>query len=197
MADRRAQRHNDAKGEILEAAWILADRDGIAGLSLRELASTVGMRPPSLYTYFESKDALYDALYVDANRQLMERLAGFTAEGEPDDDPVAHLVRGVETWISFCQESIARYQILYTKAVPGWTPAPAAYAVAVEAYEQAARAAAAAGIIETEDLDMYTAITGGLAAQQMANDPTGDRWRRLAERSIRMLLADIRKAQTR
>jgi AcrR family transcriptional regulator len=193
MSDRRARRHDDAKDEILAAAWSLADRDGIAGLSLRELASKVGMRPPSLYTYFESKDALYDALYVDANRQLMERLAGFAAR-TPPHDPVARLTEGLETWIRFCQESIARYQILYTRAVPGWAPAPEAYSVAVEAYEQAATAAAAAGITEPEDLDMYTAIASGLVAQQMANDPTGDRWRRLAERSIRMLLADIGKA---
>ena len=196
MIDRRTQRHDDVRGEILEAAWTLADRDGIAGLSLRELAAKVGVRPPSLYTYFESKDALYDALYVDANRQLMGRLSGFVADPRPDD-PAELLARGLEEWIGFCQESVARYQILYTRAVPGWTPTPEAYTVAVEAYEQAAEFAALAGITEPEDLDMYTAIAGGLAAQQIANDPAGDRWHRLAERAVRMLLSDIGKVRTK
>lgn len=195
MTDRRAQRHHDVKAEILEAAWTLADRDGIAGLSLRELAAKIGMRPPSLYTYFESKDALYDALFIDANRQLMQRLAELM-DGAVPEDPVERLTRGLETWIRFCQESIARYQILYTRAVPGWTPTAEAYDVAVEAYEQAAAAAAAAGITEAEDMDMYTAIASGLVAQQIANDPTGDRWHRLAERAVRMLLANIGKERT-
>lgn len=194
VTDRRARRHEDTREEILSAAWALADRDGIAGLSLRELASKVGMQPPSLYTYFDSKDALYDALFVDANRRLMQRMTDFM-EGPVPDDPTERLARGLETWIRFCQESVARYQILYTRAVPGWSPTPDAYAVAVEAYQQAAIVAGAAGITEPEDLDLYTAIAAGLASQQIANDPTGDRWRRLAERAVRMLLVDIERTE--
>ena len=32
------------------------------------------MRQPSLYEYFDSKHALYDAMFADGNRQLLERL---------------------------------------------------------------------------------------------------------------------------
>lgn len=184
---RRSIRHRLTRESIVRAAWELAERDGIAGLSLREVAASVGMRPPSIYTYFESKDDLYDALFVDANRQLTEMFDGLVLP----EDPVERLVAGVDHWIEFCQRSVARYQILYTRAVPGWTPSEVAYAVAVEAYEQMAAAAAAAGIRGQEALDLYTALTGGLAAQQLANDPGGDRWRRLAPRAIRMLIQEM------
>ena len=45
-----------------------------AAFSLHALAREVGIRQPSLYEYFDSKHALYDAMFADGNRQLLERL---------------------------------------------------------------------------------------------------------------------------
>ena len=59
---------------IIDSAWKLAREQGIAGVSLHALAREVGMRQPSLYEYFDSKNALYDAMFADGNRQLIERL---------------------------------------------------------------------------------------------------------------------------
>lgn len=193
MTDRRAARHHETRREILDAAWDLAERAGIAGLTLRELASEVDMRAPSLYTYFASKDALYDAMFEDANQALIDAVARWENDEPADIDPEERLIRGTEEWMRFCQESVARYQLLFTRAVPGWEPSDQAYARAEDAYGSFARAAAAAGIIESADLDLYTAVTGGLAAQQMANDPQGDRWRQLVPRAVRMILTDVRK----
>jgi AcrR family transcriptional regulator len=46
----------------LEAAWQQVRAGGLASLSLRDLARSVGMQPPSLYSYFESKNAIFDAM---------------------------------------------------------------------------------------------------------------------------------------
>src|SRR5271169_6078325 len=59
---------------IVESAWKLARERGIAGVSLHALAREVGMRQPSLYAYFDSKLALYDAMFVEGNRRLLEHL---------------------------------------------------------------------------------------------------------------------------
>ncbi len=59
---------------ILDAAWKLAGSNGIGGVSLHALAREVGIRQPSLYAYFDSKHGLYDAMFADGNRQLLERL---------------------------------------------------------------------------------------------------------------------------
>lgn len=188
-SDRRQHRHEATKEEIVEAAWDLASEQGIAAISLRDLAARVGMRAPSLYTYFGSKDDLYDAMFTDANRELLAHFEDWH-EQMADADPVTRLCEGAAEWIRWCQRSVPRYQLLYTRAIPGWEPSPDSYTVAAEVLTRTAEVAAAAGLDTQDDLDLYTAITGGLAAQQMANDPTGDRWTRLTDRALRLLVAE-------
>lgn len=186
----RERRRRETEREILDAAWRLAEQSGIAGLSFREVARAVGMQAPSLYTYFDSKDALHDAMFAEGYRRLGEAVTGWIAllEGL---DPAEALGTVIGLWIRFCQESIARYQIMFTRAIPGWTPSPEAYAISQREYARMAAELEAFGISERDDLDLYTAVAGGLAAQQIANDPDGDRWVRLAPTAARMLLDDI------
>ena len=51
VRDRRAERNLASRREILDAAWEAARADGLAGLSMRDLGSRVGMRAQSLYVY--------------------------------------------------------------------------------------------------------------------------------------------------
>jgi AcrR family transcriptional regulator len=61
--DRIAERREATRAEILEAAWQLAQEKGLVEFTLRDLAERVGMRAPSLYTHFASKNAIYDAMF--------------------------------------------------------------------------------------------------------------------------------------
>src|SRR2546428_7570329 len=69
MADKVTLRREAKVASIVESAWQLAREHGIGGVSLHALAREVGMRQPSLYEYFDSKHALYDAMFADGNRQ--------------------------------------------------------------------------------------------------------------------------------
>src|SRR5258708_873667 len=73
MRDRRAERREATKAEILDAAWALVRAEGLAALTLRDLAKSVGMQPPSLYSYFDSKHAIYDAMFLQGNLELLAR----------------------------------------------------------------------------------------------------------------------------
>ena len=53
------------------------------------------------------------------------------------------------------------------------------------------------GITKPELLDLWTATLGGLIQQQWANDPHGDRWRRLVDDAIAMYLAYAKKRRSR
>ena len=45
------------------------------------------------------------------------------------------------------------------------------------------------GVTDPRHVDLWTAVTTGLVDQQISNDPGGDRWTRLIEDVVRMLLA--------
>lgn len=190
MSDLRAARREATREQILDVAWAHASEVGISAVSLRELARSIGMRAPSLYTYFSSKHAIYDAMFAQGYEALIamhedldEELVGL---GRSEA-----LTRAVERFVAFCQESPARYQLMFTRAVPGWEPAPEAYAVSVESYLRMAQALERYGIAGTERLDLWSAMTAGLAAQQMANEPESDRWRRLSGTVVEMLIKQI------
>jgi len=188
VADVRSRRREQTRAEILAAAWRLSERDGIAGLSLRELAREVGMQAPSLYTYFESKAAIYDTMFAAGYRELDAALGDIAVAG----DPVDVLARAIEEYLAFCAGNVPRYQLLFTRAIPDWTPSSAAYAVSVASYERMMALLADVGIEREEDVDLLTALTSGMAAQQLANDPGGDRWHRLSRAAAEMLLAHVR-----
>lgn len=60
---------------ILDAALDLFAQKGYFGTSLRDVASTVGVRESALYNYFDSKDALFDALILADQHSKIERLS--------------------------------------------------------------------------------------------------------------------------
>lgn len=189
VSDVRTRRREQTRHEILEAAWRLAERDGIAGLSLRDLAGEVGMRAPSLYTYYESKAAIYDEMFAAGYRALRAEMDDVTVD---PDDPVGSVAGAIEAFIDFCHASAPRYQLLFTRAVPGWEPSPGAYAVSVASYARAAEQLAELGVDDPGDIDLLSALTSGLASQQLANDPDGDRWRRLSREAAQMFLSHVR-----
>jgi len=162
--DRRNERHEATRAEILEAAWTSVRRDGLAALSLRELARSVGMQPPSLYSYFDSKNAIYDAMYADGCREFVQAEAQVPRTG----DLLSDLKTGIRFFVGFCTDD----------------PAPD-----VEVLLQHPRLAArrACDRVHPHDLDLMTALGTGLADQQISNDPGGDRWILLVDEAVEML----------
>src|ERR1700729_3798308 len=66
--DRRARRRQETIREILDIARDIMTTEGVNGLSLAEVARRLGVQPPSLYKYFPSLMAIYDALYLEGQR---------------------------------------------------------------------------------------------------------------------------------
>lgn len=183
--DRRKARHEAKRAEILIQAWLLAHRDGLAAISLRDLAKSVGLRQPSLYVYFDSKLALYDELFADGYRHMLEDFDTHDYTG----DPRGALVRFLADQITFASDDIVRHQMLFQRTIPGYEPSPESWALALEFYERGSAVIKAAGIEAQADLDIFTAIVSGMSHQQVANDPGGTRWVEHAERAVDMFLA--------
>ena len=185
--DRRRRRHEAKRATIVAEAWELGRRDGLAAISLRDLAERVDLRQPSLYAYFDSKLALYDAMFADGNRQLLESVAQLP----PADDPRESLVTFVAFCVRFAADDVVRHQLLFQRTIPGFEPSPESYELALEFYSLGMQRLAAAGVTGPGDADLFTAIVAGLTHQQVANDPGGDRWVRQARRATEMFLAKV------
>jgi len=180
--DRRRVRHETTKQEIVDAAWAIVRAQGLNALSLRALANAVNMEPPSLYTYFASKHAVYDRLFADANRELLARFELL----DLSDDPRELLRSTARLFVTFAAEDQARYELLFMRTIPDFEPTPESYATAVEVFTRGRTALRKAGLRSDADFDLWTAVVAGLAGQQLANQPGGDRYLRLIDRAVEM-----------
>jgi AcrR family transcriptional regulator len=188
VRDRRQERHEAKQAQIVAEAWALAREDGLAAIPMRELAERVDLRQPSLYAYFDSKLGLYDLLFADAYRQLLEDVRDLEHTGDPDEDLVAF----VERCVQFSSADVERHQMLFQRTIPGFEPSEGAYALALEFFAIGQRHLTAAGLSAEEDVDLFSALVAGLSHQQVANDPGGERWVHQARRAVELLVAGAR-----
>lgn len=173
--DRRGRRRQETIREIVEAAWAQVAEVGVGQLSLRRLARSVGMQPPSLYVYFPSKNALYDALFAHAAREFYEGYRDVVSS----DDPEEAMRAGLSFYLRFAVENPGKFQLHFQRPVPGFYPSDDSFAIARRSYglfvETLERNVAAGlldrRVLEQRSLDMLTAMSSGLASQQLSNDP--------------------------
>jgi len=180
--DRVAERREATRGEILEAAWQLAQEHGLVEFTLRDLAERVGMRAPSLYTHFASKNAIYDAMFGQAWSDY-EQIA-LTELAELPQSPRAAIRRVARVFFDFAVANPPRHQLMNQRTIPGFEPSASSYAPAVRVFELGEQVFRNLGLTDPADFDIATAIIGGLINQQLANDPGGTRWSVLLDRTI-------------
>jgi AcrR family transcriptional regulator len=181
--DRKSERHKATRTEILDAAWVLAREGGLSALTLRGVGSRIGMSGPSLYSYFDSKNAIYDAMFAQVWTECLE---AFDALGAMPRSPRVAVKRLARAFFDFAAADLARHQLMNQRTIPGFIPSPEAYAPAVEVLERARGWLAACGVQRADHFDLYTALVGGLVDAQQANDPGGDRWSKLLDQAMDM-----------
>jgi AcrR family transcriptional regulator len=181
----REARRRNARAELVATAWEIVREEGLGALSLRDLARRAGITTPTVYAYFESKNAIFDAMFEEAAQSF----ADSKLQSREVDDPQSNLVADAKRFVDFCASDVARYQLLFQHVLPGFVPSPQAYAPAVRALEMARETLTRNGVRDPAHWDIWTALTTGLVDQQIANDPGGDRWSRLVEEVVTMFLA--------
>jgi AcrR family transcriptional regulator len=189
MIDRRTKLREATRREILAAAWEVAREEGIGAVTLRDIAGRVGMRPPSLYTHFGSKMAIYDAMYRQGWEDYLAVVAGLEPRLPRQPRPALVVVAG--SFFDFALAEPARAQLMNQRLVPGFEPTPEAYAPAVQVLDRLRGTLARLGADGDAAVDLFTAVVGGLVSQQIANDPGGRRWRRLLERAMDMYADEV------
>jgi AcrR family transcriptional regulator len=176
--DRRQRRRLETIEQVLDTAVEVMAEQGVAGLTLGEVARRIGIRPPSLYVYFDGKNALYDALFERGWRELLTTVQAVQARRD-GTDPVADLLALEETFVRWAVEHPAYTPLMMWRPVPGFVPSERAYAPARE-LARLGRAHLAElrdrGVLARDtDLERayrtQTAVISGVITQQLANEP--------------------------
>lgn len=151
---------------------------------MRQLGRAVGLQAQSIYAYFDSKLALYDAMFRDGYQRLRDEISRFPRD--PGPDPRATLKTVMREWSSVVVRDPVRYQLLFQRPIADFEPSEESYAVALEVYDSLVTLFRALGVTDPSALDLWTAISSGITSQQLANDPGGDRWLRLTDDAVDM-----------
>jgi AcrR family transcriptional regulator len=116
---RRERLHEATCQEIKAIAWEQIAAQGAASLSLRAIASQMGMTSPALYRYFASRDDLVTALIVDAFTSLGEALAA-ARDALPSEE---HAGRYAATGYAYREWALAypgRYALIFGSPISGY-----------------------------------------------------------------------------
>jgi AcrR family transcriptional regulator len=179
-SDRRGRRRQETIEEILVIAADVMTEEGVNGLSLSEVARRLGVKPPSIYKYFDSIMDIYDALFERGQRDNLEVMRAAMEGAEPGLDALAV---GLDASGRWAVEHPATAQLLFWRPVPSFEPTPEAMAPSFEMVQLQRQALAdavaarqlGAGADSDEALFVTSVFVSGVIGQAMANEP-GVRW---------------------
>lgn len=171
----RVQRNrNAATASILEAARAIMREEGVAALSMHELARRVEMRAPSLYNYFSSKMEIYDALFRLGITLWKETLAKVEAESNSIEVEIRNVIT---SYMTFALENPDLYQLCFERPVPGFVPSQESLDLSfgvLNAARQRLRQFKQelnTELTVNQIVDLVIAISHGLTALHLANEP--------------------------
>ena len=174
MSQRRQRNRNLMIQTILDTARGIMREEGVAALSMQELARRLDMRAPSLYNYFSSKKDIYNVLFR-LGFTLFDEYLEKTGQGAPSWQ--VELRRIFEAYMTFAMENPDLYQLCFERPVPGFEPSEESLKVSFgmlqKSYERSVRLHT---VIDTDlspeqTADLFIAMMHGLTALHLANEP--------------------------
>jgi AcrR family transcriptional regulator len=173
---RRQRNREEMRNTILHTALEIMHEQGAGGLNLNELARRVHLCPSSLYVYFPSKMAIYDALYALGIRMFSEELERIL---QSIPDPWDALQAVIERTITLSVDRPEIFQICFERPIPGFEPSAESMAETSELtgkmYSLMERVLPADGTETHPDFPpahgLFIAMWHGLTALHIANDP--------------------------
>jgi len=173
--DRRARRRQETIAEILDLAIAVMTEHGVNGLTVSEVARRLGVQAPSIYKYFPSIGALYDALF---QRGMEENLCVLRAGMTNRQPGLDALTAGLEASGRWVLQNQALAQLMFWRPVPSFEPSADAMAPSEEIAHlqmQAVADAVDVGELGQEALDqagyLVAILIKGVLTQAMANEP--------------------------
>lgn len=171
----RVQRNREATIQtILETARAIMREEGVAALSMQEVARRMDMRAPSLYNYFSGKLDIYDALFrlgISLWRESVEKAA---QEAGSFQEEMRNIIEG---YMTFALENPDLYQLCFERPVPGFVPSQESLELSFGLLDYSRQRVD--GFMSQLDTDLTSeqilnltiAVSHGLTALHLANEP--------------------------
>jgi AcrR family transcriptional regulator len=171
----RKQRNREATIEsIVVAARAIMKEEGVAALSMHELARRMDMRAPSLYNYFSSKMEIYDSLFRLGFTLWKETVTHVTNQSNNFQDEIQNIMEG---YLTFALDNPELYQLCFERPVPGFIPSPASLKLSfgilndslqrVDQYKKQLNTK----LSSEQIINLIIAIAHGITASHLANEP--------------------------
>src|SRR6478609_3212329 len=109
-----------SRDAILDTARTMIVARGIDAFSLRRLAKELGVTAPSLYRFFDSKDAIVAAIAERAFEQLIDAIQSAAADL---DDPIAQIKAQSVAYVECAVANPALFAVMFAYRPP-WTDLP-------------------------------------------------------------------------
>ncbi len=121
--DRRTQAERSAatRAAVIRAGRELFGQYGYGAVSTIAVAEAAGVSRGALYHQFAEKKDLFEAVFEDLERSLVEVIAGAVAAAR-EADPIASLIVGCLAWLQASTATeVQRIALLDAPAVLGWS----------------------------------------------------------------------------
>lgn len=161
---RKAEQSAVSRRALLDAARSLFGHHGFDATSVDDVAAAASLTKGSLYHQFEDKAALFEAVFIEVEEQVVQRLQE-AVHGL--DDPIEIIHRGLAAFLDVCLDpqvrSIALIQGPVVLGCERWRELEGNYGLGLA---QAALAAAnQAGRLRDQNLDIAAHILFGAAIE--------------------------------
>ena len=124
----------EIQSEIRAVALAVFRREGLRGLTLRNIAREMGRTPAALYRYYASKDDLLTAICVDGFRRMGAALKAAREQAEDSKDGAR---AGMRAYLEFAISEPEQFSLMYSLDQRDLPAIPAVRAERVRAFGEA------------------------------------------------------------
>jgi len=150
---RREQQQQALRRDVLDAALGQLDEGGPSAVNWRALARAVGVSPSTLYTYFDSLDALHTELIVEIYAQMASEVS---REVDVDAPPEVRARQAMAGYRRFATRHPARFTLVFTDVLPGYVAPPGGPTVGAQVGVMTPMIEALADMLGQESSDIET-----------------------------------------
>lgn len=179
----------DARTKILNAATELFLEGGVSSLSVRAISTRAGLSTIGIYSHFQGKQGILDALYIDGFNLVREAM-DVVPEGKATKQQVLESCLG---YLNVGEQNEAHYRLIFGESDQGYQPSEDAIAARDKAFSKLVRVA---GSYLPDDsssadrkqiaLDVWAIVHGYVSISHhaaIAQDPSMD-WKSMALRVV-------------